>query len=238
MLSVIIPSYKGATILKRNVPILINYLNTKNILHEIIIVDDGTSDVGETEKTALELGCSFMANEKNSGKGASVRRGMLAAKGDYRIFTDVDIPFEPEAFERFLHYLEFKEFDLVVGDRTLADSSYFSEISSSRKFGSNLFSFIVGRFITSGFFDTQCGMKGFSAKVANDIFSKSRINRFAFDAELIYIALKRNYDIKRLPVKLRNNNETSTVNLLNDALPMLIDLLKIKVNHLRKRYEK
>lgn len=236
-LSVIIPSYKGAEVLRKNVPELIAYLRQKNISSEIIIVDDGSGDNGLTEKVAREMGCLFFANPQNMGKGAAVRNGMLKARGDFRIFTDVDIPFQLDAFDRFLKYLDDKEFDLVIGDRTLPGSSYFTEIPAIRKFGSNVFSFIVGRFVAGGHFDTQCGMKGFRAAAAEDIFSVSRINGFAFDVELLYISLKRNYDIKRLPVVLRCQ-EGSSVSVLRHGFGMLIDLNKIKWNQVRGKYKK
>ena len=234
-LSVIIPSYKGAPILEKNIPFLLEYLKRQIYSYEVIIVDDGSGDNGETEKTVRKLGCLFFNNPFNEGKGAAVRKGMLLAKGEYRIFTDVDIPFETDAFEIFLHFLDLKQFDMVIGDRTLPGSSYFTEIPFSRKIGSAIFTFIVGRFVTSGMFDTQCGMKGFRKKTAEKIFSLSMINGFAFDVELIYIALKNKWAIKRLPVKLRNQ-EGSSVNLLKHSPEMLMDLFKIKMNHLRRKY--
>ena len=237
MLSIIIPSYKGAVTLKNNLPDFIEYLNKKNIHHEIIIVDDGSNDSDSTKQIAKEFGCIYLQNNKNIGKGAAVRKGMLHAKGEYKIFTDVDIPFEYETIENFLYYLDFKEFDIVIGDRTLPQSTYFAKVPKIRKIGSNIFTFIVGRFVTSGLFDTQCGIKGFTKNAANDLFSVSRIDGFAFDVEILYIALKRNYDIKRLPVKFRCN-ESSSVKVIKHGIGMVIDLFKIKINHLLKVYNK
>jgi len=236
-LSIIIPSYKGAEVLQRNVPGLIQYLNDKKEVYEIIIVDDGSNDQGATEKVANDLQCIFIANPKNMGKGAAVRNGMKVAKGEFRIFTDVDIPFEYDAFDRFLHYLDNKEFHVVIGDRTLPGSSYYTEIPKMRKIGSNIFSFIVGRLVATGHFDTQCGMKGFRADIANDLFSVAKINGFAFDVELLYISLKRNYDIKRLPVVLKCQ-EGSSVSLFKHSLMMLMDIFRIKYYHVNKYYRK
>lgn len=213
------------------------YLNQKGYGYEVIIVDDGSQNVQETKKVAENLGCRFLALPKNQGKGGAVKAGMLEAKGAFRIFTDVDIPFEYENFDRFLKYLDEKEFQMVVGDRTLPESKYFTEISKLRKLGSNIFSFIVGRFVVGGHFDTQCGMKGFRAEVAEDIFGLSRIPSFAFDVEVLYIALKRNYDIKRLAVQLRMQ-EGSSVRVVSHGLGMIIDLFRIKGNQLRGKYVK
>ncbi|MFH1296258.1 MAG: glycosyltransferase [Bacteroidota bacterium] len=236
-LSIIIPSFHGADILKRNIPGLINYFKEKSVQFEIIIVDDGSNDNGSTENIANQLQCKFLKHEKNLGKGASVRNGILTAEGAFRIYTDVDVPFEYVAFERFVNYLEVKEFDMVIGDRTLPDSKYFVDVSRLRFISSKIFSFIIGRFIIGGYFDSQCGMKGFRAAVANDLFSVSKINGFAFDVELIYIALKRNYDIKRLPVVLKCQ-EGSSVRVIRHGFRMLIDLLIIIWNHKMGFYKK
>jgi dolichyl-phosphate beta-glucosyltransferase len=235
-LSIVLPSYKNADALQAQLPDFISWLNEKKYSFEIIVVDDGSNDNGATEKVAKENNCKFIRLEKNSGKGAAVRKGMQQATGDFRMFTDADIPFEFEAFEKFLYYLKEKEFDIAIGDRRLPESKYFSEIKGARKVGSNIFTFMVGRFVTTGLFDTQCGMKGFTAKVADDLFSIARLNGFAFDVELLYIALKRNYDIKRLPVHFRSNHDTSSVSLMKHAPGMLVDLFRIKLNHLRGKY--
>ena len=237
-LSIVLPSYKSAVTLREQLPVFIRWLREQSLSFEIIVVDDGSGDNGETEKVAKDNQCIFLANPCNMGKGAAVRAGMRTAKGDFRFFTDADVPFNFDAFTHFLHYLEEKEFDIVVGDRTLPESHYFTQIHGLRKLGSSIFTFFVGRFVTTGLFDTQCGMKGFSAKVADDLFSVARLNGFAFDVELLYIALKRNYDIKRLPVTLRLGQESSTVSLMRHAPGMLCDLFRIKWNQMCGRYKK
>lgn len=235
-LSIVLPSYKDAELLRSQLPAFIAWLNAKIGSYELIIVDDGSDDAGATENIAKENKVIFIRQEKNSGKGAAVRKGMLAAKGEYRIFTDADIPFEFDAIENFLHYIKDKEFDIAIGDRRLPESNYFSKIKGARKVGSNIFTFFVGRFITTGFSDTQCGIKGFKGEVADDLFSVARLNGFAFDVEILYIALKRNYDIKRLPVHFRSNHDDSSVSLMRHAPGMLMDLFRIKWNHLRGNY--
>lgn len=236
MLSIVIPSYKSAHILRNQIPGLKNYLDEHQISHEIILVDDGSNDDGETRRVAEQFGCVFIENIKNEGKGAAVRKGVLAAKGTSVLFTDADIPFDYKAIELFLHYVGFKEFDLVVGDRTLPESNYYAEMPFFRKIASAVFTFFVGRFVITGFFDSQCGFKGFKAGIAKEIFSKSRINGFAFDVEVLYISLKRNYDIKRIPVQLRSQDGQS-VSLLFHGSGMLFDLFRIKWNHIRGFYK-
>ena len=236
-LSLVIPCYNGAQTVHNNLPDFLAFLSSRYSSYEVLLVDDGSEHPEELKKVAEELNCRFIGLPKNRGKGAAVKAGMLEARGKFRIFTDVDIPFEYENFEAFVTYLDEKEFHVVVGDRTLKDSVYYTEISRMRKLGSNIFSFIVGRFVVGGHFDTQCGMKGFRKEIAEDIFSLTRIPSFAFDVEVLYISLKRNYDIKRLPVVLRMQ-EGSSVRVIAHGMGMVIDLFRIKWNQLRKRYDK
>ncbi|CAN5910219.1 glycosyltransferase family 2 protein [soil metagenome] len=237
-LSIVLPSYKSAALLSEQLPEFMTWLKSKPWTSEVIVVDDGSEDNGATEKAALENGCRFFQQEKNMGKGAAVRRGMLEAKGEFRIFTDADIPFEYSAIELFLRYVKEKEFDIAIGDRRLPGSKYFSEIKGARKMGSTIFTFFVGRFITTGFSDTQCGIKAFKGSVAEELFSVATLNGFAFDVEILYIALKKNYDIKRLPVHFRSTHDGSSVSLMKHAPGMLMDLFRIKLNHMRGRYMK
>lgn len=236
-LSIVLPCYKGAMTLQAQLPAFMEWLRRRYPDSEVIVVDDGSDDDGATEKAARDNGCLFIGLPRNQGKGGAVRAGMQVATGQCRVFTDVDIPFEFETVARFVHCIRAKEFDIVIGDRGLPESRYFREITGTRRLSSALFTFLVGRFVTTGLFDTQCGLKAFSQAVADDLFSVARLDSFAFDVEILYIALKRNYDIKRLPVRLRSSRDQSSVRLLRHAPGMALDLLRIKWNHLRGRYD-
>lgn len=236
-ISIIIPSYRSSKTLENNLPYLMDFIREKELNAEVLIVDDGSKDEGETKLIAEKNRCTILSYTKNKGKGGAVRFGMQHAKGDICIFTDADIPFETTAIESIIHYINFKEYDIVIGDRGLAESDYFKKISSKRRFGSGFFTFIVGRFITTGVFDTQCGLKGFRKNIADDLFGVSRIDSFTFDVELIYISLKRNYDIKKIPVSLRSQ-EGNSVSVFRHGFKMVFDLFQIKLNHLRKFYIK
>jgi len=235
LLSVVVPAYRSAAVLERHLPVLFAYLESLKITYEVVVCDDGSDDGGATRRITERLGCVYVANERNRGKGAAVRRGMLAARGRYRIYTDADIPLELEVIERALYYLGWKEFHVVAGDRTLPDSAYYTEQPLLRRAGSHVFASITGRLVTGGWYDTQCGLKGFRGEVADDLFRVARVDRFAADVELLYIALKRNYDIKRLAVKLRNRDDSS-VRVLRDGARMVIDLFAIRFHMLRGHY--
>lgn len=233
-LSVIIPCYRGAELLQENIPLLKQYLQQQHYSWEIIIVDDGTED-DSIRNFAANNQLIYLRNEINQGKGAAVKKGMLAANGQYRIFTDADIPYELNAIETILNYLDKKEMSMVAGDRTLTGSAYYGMISQNRELGSKVFRFIAGRLVAGGMHDTQCGIKGFTAKVANELFGLSKIKGFAFDVEIYYLALKKNLDIKKIPVQLRNNQGKS-VRMLRHGFRMIVDLFLIVANFYRGLY--
>ncbi len=236
-ISFIIPSYKGSNVLNNNLPILFNILDNHDITYEVIVVDDGSLDNGKTEMVANSYNCKFLSYGENRGKGFAVKTGVIESTGKYIVFTDADIPFKEVAFDRMLNTLKEDKYDIVIGDRTLETSEYFEVISGFRKLGSKVFTFFVTKFITGGLADTQCGFKGFKHNIAKDLFSVSRVESFAFDVEILYIALKRKYIIKRIPVELRNS-EDSSVSLMKHAPRMLKDIFSLKINHILGRYNK
>lgn len=235
MRSIIIPSYKGSGTLSRALPGFLQFLKNSGKAFEVIVVDDGSEDEGATEKLVTGLGCRYLANPVNQGKGAAVKRGVLGARGKYVLFTDADIPFQYRNVEEFFNELESGKAEVVVGDRTLAASKYYDEISSLRKWSSSVFTFIVGNFIVKGVYDTQCGIKGFEAETARKIFEKLQIEGFAFDVELLNIARVNKVRIHRLPVELRNNEE-STVQVFRHSMQMLRDVLRVKLRSWTGQY--
>jgi glycosyltransferase involved in cell wall biosynthesis len=237
MISFIIPSYNASSALSNQLGYLFDYIKINNIESEVIIVDDGSNDNGKTKKVADKFGCKYLENPVNLGKGAAVRNGMINSKGDIKIFTDADIPFELDSIKVILNEISVNNFDMVVGDRTLAESLYHEQISKKRSIGSSYYSFIVARFISGGVFDTQCGLKAFKKEVADDIFGISKLNSFAFDVEVISIAVKRSYKIKKIPVKLRSQ-EGNSVSMLKHAPGMILDLFKVKWELLKGGYKK
>lgn len=233
-LSVILPCYRAAHLAKRSVEDLSAMLEDSGLSWEVIVVDDGGGDFAPDEwhdDTRVRL----LDHASNRGKGAAVRTGMLAARGRTRIFTDVDLPFGADLFPVMHDYLRDGGFHLVIGDRTLPDSRYHQTTALPRRIASAVFTGFVGRIVTGGFFDTQCGLKGLRGDVADALFPILRLDRFAFDVELVYVALKHRLDIKRIPVHLLHN-ETSSVRLLRDSSRGVMDVALIKTNQLRGRY--
>jgi dolichyl-phosphate beta-glucosyltransferase len=232
--SVVLPSYRGAALARRSVAALRASLSAAGRSWEIIVVDDGGGDFSPDE-WGDDPNVTLLRLPKNSGKGAAVRHGMLAASGQARVFTDVDLPFGAGAVDEVLRALAEPDVHLVIGDRTLRESEYHAHVGWPRRAASYLFTAFVGTIVTSGFFDTQCGLKGARGDVAASLFPLLRVRRFAFDVELIYIALKHRLRIVRLPVRLLHN-DTSSVRLLRDSLQGVVDIFRIRYHQARGWY--
>lgn len=235
-ISIITPSYNDINLLKQEIPSLISYLKAKNYQFEFIVVDDGSNQKTACEEFCAQVGIKFLFNEVNLGKGAAVKKGMMAASGDVRIFTDCDIPFEYENIEQCISVIENEGADLAIGNRRMKDSQYYNKISFLRNVGSKLFTFFVGKFVTTGLFDTQCGLKAFRGEVANFLFSRSRINGFAFDVEILNMAMHQNYRIQHIPVKFRSSLGTSNVMLLKHGIKMIYDIFRMKYFRMKGFY--
>ena len=204
---------------------------------EVIVVDDGSTD------STASLLCSFQGwdrlivlfNESNRGKGYSVRRGVLAARGRYIFFTDADLPYDLEALGRFLAALE-AGYDLAIGARDLPGSRFSVPRSAIRRLASDIFTWIVRNYAVKGIPDTQCGFKGFQREAARDLFQRGRIDGYAFDVELVFLARRRGYRVARLPVVLVHNDD-SKIRVVRDSAQMLLDLFRILIYARRGVYD-
>lgn len=214
-------------------PALINRIELLKIDYEIIIVDDGSEKpvtISEYENDH----CKLLINKKNYGKGYAVKRGVLHSSGDEIIFMDGDFPFDLSVIDIACKSIIKPGIDMIIGDRTLTASSY-ARVPIIRSFGSKIISFIVSRFFTIGYYDTQCGIKGFKRAIAHDIFSKLTIKGFSFDVEVIFIAIKRKYAIAKIPVKVEKQL-SSSVKIIFHGFEMLWNFFKIKLNYSRGKY--
>jgi len=235
-LSVILPCYRAAEQALRSAEDLSSFLSRGDFKWEVVIVDDGGGDFPASVPQDTDP-IRLIRLPENRGKGAAVRAGMLAARGQARIFTDVDVPFELDLLFVIAEYILARGFHLVIGDRTLPDSRYATELRWQRRLASRIFSEFVGKLVTGGFFDTQCGLKGFRGDVAEALFRNTLIDRFAFDAEIIYLAMKSRLDIKRVPVRIRGSSDgDSSLRLFRDSGRMFLDVFRIKANQMAGRY--
>ena len=233
-LSLVIPIYNDAPHAANSAQLVHSYLSSlPNLSFEIIFVDDGSSDATSDVIRSLNLkDLRVITLPANQGKFGAIKVGMSAAVGDCRIFTDGDIPYELEAINYIYSIISKRQVHVVVGDRNLRGSEYAEQLSPIRSVVTHIFTFFVRSLVTAGLFDTQCGLKGFRGDVATALFPMLRDNGFSGDVELLYICLKYNLEIKRIPVRLRRSSP-STVRVVNHGLRMLR-----RISRLRRSWRK
>ena len=232
-----IPVHNGVDFVTESITEARRFLEEKCPGYEIVIVDDGSTD-----GTAAAIGpflddrVRLTSLPKNLGKFAALKAGMAVANGRCRIFTDADLPYDLEAVPYIVSLVNARAFDIVVGDRALPESVTLSDSRVARKLSSRIFSYCVRMLVTGGLFDSQCGIKGFRDEVADILFPLVTDDSFSGDVELLYIALKHNLSIRRIPVRLQRAS-LSTVQLRFHSLPMLWRILRLRHNWNTGRYE-
>lgn len=230
-LSVVIPAYNEESRLPRTLGLVYEYLKAREKSFEILVVDDGSHD--NTAQLVLDLAkekseLRLHSYQPNQGKGYAVRQGMLQARGEHILINDADGASPIQEVERLEKALEGGA-DIAIGSRAKPDESRKVEAQLHRKFIGNTFNAIVQGLLLPGFYDTQCGFKLFKRQAARDIFSVNKINGFAFDVEILYIAKIRPYKVLEVAINW-TNMEGSKVNVLVDSPKMFLEVLKIALN--------
>jgi len=232
-ISIIIPAYNEE---KRILPTLekvYNYFSrVQNMDFEIIVVDDGSKD--NTEKVVRNFAkdkserVKFIKHNVNKGKGATVKTGMMEAKGEYILFSDADLSTPIEEFEKFYDYAK-KNFDVITGTRRVKKAKIIKRQPFLRRFFGTGFIYLVKILFPSlsNITDFTCGFKLFKGKSAKRIFRLQKINRWGFDVEILLISKILKLKIVQVPIVWKDLRR-SKVNLKKDIIRSFSDLIKIK----------
>lgn len=230
MISIIIPAYNEEKRIEGSLSEASAYLNDSGMEYEIIVVDDGSSD--GTSRIVGGMAADFpkvrlIRYEKNRGKGHALRTGVLVTKGDYVLVMDADLSTPMDELRNLMPYLADGGFEIAIGSRALALSDIVRKQPWWRRGMGKMFNKIVRTLVIGGFSDTQCGFKLFAGDVARDLFGEAKIDRFAYDVEILARARKKGCRIKEVPIRWINSPE-SKVDPLKDSLQMLGDLVRIR----------
>ncbi|HKO16853.1 MAG TPA: glycosyltransferase [Gemmatimonadaceae bacterium] len=238
----IVPVWNGAERLTSSLYALQRLLDRQPYPTELVVVDDCSDADAERalDSVRRHAPVHVLRNDRNRGKGYSVARGMLAARGEMRVFTDADLAYPAGEIEAIVDALE-KGSDVAVACRVLGESRYvmspsFFPYLFTRHVLSRAFNAAVRALLLDDVLDTQAGLKGFTRRAAELIFPRLTIGRFGFDVECLYIAQCHGQRVKQVPVTFRYDDEPSTVNVLRDGAQMLSDLGRIRLNAWRGCY--
>jgi dolichyl-phosphate beta-glucosyltransferase len=241
--SFVVPAYDEERRLGGSLERLLEYLGRQPYESELIIVDDGSSDgtvaIAEQAQERLPERVTFriLRHERNRGKGAAVRTGMLAATGDYLLYLDADLATPPEEIPKLLDSLN-DGFDLAIGVR-IQPGGYDMRASEPtyRRIGGYIFTAARRRLLLSDVYDTQCGFKSFRKEAAARIFRLQELDGWAFDAELLFLAHRLGYTIAQLPVEWHHVEGSRFQIGIRSAIRELRDLARIRWIHRGVRKE-
>jgi dolichyl-phosphate beta-glucosyltransferase len=226
-LSIVIPAYNEVVRIRPTLDKLLDYFRSRGRSFEIIVVDDGSSDqTTSVVKRGTDPEVRVLSLPSNQGKGAAVRTGVAESRGDLVLITDADLAIPIEEIPQFEKWLE-QGFAVACGSRGLPESRALTRLPIYRKRMGKLFNWMVRTLKLTDSRDTQCGFKLFRGPVARDVFSRCRVNRFAYDVEALRIAQRLGCRIAEVPISWRHIPE-SRVRPVSDAVRMLVDLLRIR----------
>lgn len=237
LLSLVIPAYNEGSRLPNTMPAVTAFLESQPYQSEMIIVNNNSTD--NTGAVAAEFASTRpyirVLDEPRQGKGAAVRTGMLAASGDYLFMADADFSMPVQEINKFLPP-QLSGYDVAIGSREAKGAVRYNEPEYRHLMG-RVFNFYVKVLAIPGYEDTQCGFKCFRREVAWDILPYQTIDGWAFDVELLFIALRRGYRVEEIPVQWYYG-ESSRVSPVRDSINMIREVIRIRMNGASGRYER
>jgi dolichyl-phosphate beta-glucosyltransferase len=235
-LTIIVPAHNEQHRLPGTLRAMCAFMDRTNVDYRVLVVDDGSSDATALCSEGLHVRASTLRQPQHCGKGAAVRAGMLHASGQVLAFTDADLPYDLTALLQGYESIRNGCCDVVYGARNIAGAACHAPRRVMRTLATTVFREIMRVLVSREVPDTQCGLKLFRREAAREIFSRTTVDGFAFDAEVVFLARRLRLHFQRVPVTLVNEY-SSTLSLSRHALPMLADVLRVRARDWRGRYE-
>jgi len=233
----VVPAYDEERRLGASLDRLTDFLARQPYESELIVVDDGSRDGtaaiarAAAARAVPRITIRLLEHERNRGKGAAVRTGVLAAAGDPVFYLDADLATPPEEIPNLLAALD-EGHDLAIGVRIQPGGYDMRESEPAyRRIGGKLFTAVRRRLLLSDVHDTQCGFKVFRKDAARRLFSLQRLDGWAFDAELLFMAERLGFSICQVPVEWHHVEGSRFQITLRSALHELRDLARIRWLH-------
>ena len=237
--SIVIPAYNERARIPATLRSVLDCIRRRGWSAEVVVVNDGSRDgtadvVREIAADAPEV--RLLENPGNRGKGYSVRNGLLHSFGNVVMFTDADLSAPIEEAEGLFDAIA-NGADIAIGSRWLERNRQTIRQPLYRQFFGRCFNGVTRVIMGLRFADTQCGFKAFTRAAAQTVFQLQTIERWGFDPEILFIALKRGFRIVEVPVSWAHDERTR-ISYLKDGMRMLQDIAQVRWNALLGRYDR
>jgi glycosyltransferase involved in cell wall biosynthesis len=235
-ISIIIPAYNEEKRLGQSLQEVASYCDTLPYPVELIVVDDGSGDrTAEIVRERMQE-CDYLRlhQARHGGKGHACKQGIEVARGQWLLLCDADLAVPISAIASFKPLLT-SGADIVIASREVAGAERIGEPEHRHIMG-RIFNWVVRALAVRGIADTQCGFKCFRHDVAEELFSRQTIAGWGFDVELLLIARRRGYRIAEVPITWYYG-EQSKISPLQDSIRMFSEVLQIRINAWRGRYD-
>lgn len=227
VISIIIPAYNESERIIPTIGAVAHHVSSLDVPWELLVADDGSTD--DTVQIVNELGLAnvhVLVAEQNGGKGSAVRRGMLAARGRYLLFTDADNSTPAEEIDKLLRHVQEDGYDIAVGSRAAVGAETRNK-SGLRHLLSNGLNLLVRSLLGIHIKDTQCGFKLYRRDAGKRLHAAQTLMGFSFDLELLFLASKWGYRVAEVPVTWYDAMG-STVNSSKEVFRFLRDIAIIR----------
>jgi dolichyl-phosphate beta-glucosyltransferase len=229
--SLVIPCFNEQARIGETLRLALDYLAANAPESELIVVNDGSTDataaIAREKLAGATVSARLLENFPNRGKGAAVRSGLLAAREPIGLFSDADLSTPLGETPKLIEPIANGEVDIALGSRALDRSLIGIHQPWRREQGGRVFNLLVRVATGLPFWDTQCGFKAFRLAVCRPILEEARIDGFAFDVELLFLAHRAGLRIREIPVRW-NHAEGSKVSFFRDSLRMLREVMALR----------
>jgi glycosyltransferase involved in cell wall biosynthesis len=234
-LSIVVPAYNEAQRIRDALRRICHFKESKPYSTEVIVVDDGSRD--RTVEIVSEFpGIRLVRNDRNHGKGFTVRHGVLEAQGELVLFTDADLSAPIEEVDKLLSALQSSGADAAIGSRALQRELIGIHQPWFRDMGGRFFNLLVRLFTGLKLHDTQCGFKLFKRGSTRGAFERMHVEGFGFDPELLFLIERGGGKVVEVPVRW-NDNPATKVRFFRDSTRMVLDLMAIRWRSFMGKYQ-
>ena len=236
-MSIVIPAFNEERRLPASLKQIGEFVSAQSYPIEVVVIDNNSSDA--TRQIAADFASEFtyarVLHEARQGKGAAVKTGMLAARGEYLFICDADLSMPVEEISKFMPPA-LNSYDVAIASREAPGAQRVGEPEYRHLMG-RVFNFIVRVLAIPKIQDTQCGFKVFRREVAREVFPLQTIDGWGFDVEVLFIALRRGYTLIEVPITWYYRPQTK-ISPFRDSFNMFTEVMRVRINGWRGAYER